>query len=293
LSSIGVASLSGCTGGESTDAEESENTPATSIPTDGESNTAPKRDFDVALEVTLRDGESPDGVPPEIAGLAVAGDGRRRLGYTWVVVDFRVIEGTLDMQDLWFDSRVETGSRFYSLDHGTADANLGVQSRGEITAGGRGIALYQVPKGTESVTWNLSLIRQSISASNIVQRSEPKQPTAEVEVEYAIETGRSLPSIPDETQRRLDDGNEWAAVLFTVTEGHLSMSEIWFDSRLETSSRLYQLDHGSADAELGVLSRGTIQTGGDGRALYQVPERASSFSWNLAELDQDATTVKR
>ncbi|MFC5970560.1 hypothetical protein ACFPYI_04375 [Halomarina salina] len=117
----------------------------------------------VVLEYSLTSGKSPDAVPSDISKSRENG-GRREEGYKWIVVSFDVTQGTLDMEDVWFRSRVETSERFFDLDHGTADLTDGVQSRGEIKQGASGIALYQVPQDVNRLSWNLDEMRQNVDA---------------------------------------------------------------------------------------------------------------------------------
>jgi len=120
-------------------------------------------DPDVGLTYTIRAEKEPEEIPEGIRKSRGEG-GRRKEGNTWVVVTFEVTEGTLDMEDVWFRSRVETSSRFHDLDHGTADLSNGVQSRGEITQGGEGIALYQIPEDADTYEWNLEDMQQDVEA---------------------------------------------------------------------------------------------------------------------------------
>lgn len=117
----------------------------------------------VELEYTISAGTSPDSIPEDIRKSRDEG-GRRKEGYQWVVVTFDVVQGPLDMEDLWFRSRVETEERYYDLDHATGELVDGVQSRGTIKEGGSGIALYQIPADAESYGWNLEETRQDIAA---------------------------------------------------------------------------------------------------------------------------------
>lgn len=121
---------------------------------------------DVRLEYTITAGTDPAAVPEDIRGSRDEG-GRRRDGYQWVVVELSVTEGTLDMEDIWFRSRVETSDRFYDLDHATDDLRKGIQSRGDIQEGGEAIALYQIPDGQNSYSWNLQETRQDIDAKKV------------------------------------------------------------------------------------------------------------------------------
>lgn len=121
---------------------------------------------DVVLEYSISASKEPDVVPEDIRQRRDEG-GRRREGYKWVVVEFDVAEGTLDMEDVWFRSRVETSNRYYDLDHGTSDLTDGMQSRGDIQEGGHGIALYQIPEDEDTYSWNLEEMRQDVDAENV------------------------------------------------------------------------------------------------------------------------------
>lgn len=71
------------------------------------------------------------------------------------------------------------------------------------------------------------------------------------------------------------------------------MQDVWFRSRIETSNRFYDLDHASDELDDGVESRGEIKEGGSGIALYQIPEEAGNYSWNLEEMRQDIAAERR
>lgn len=291
-----MLSVAGCTSNEAehptaTTPESDSTTTKTETATQTASPTQTTQ-ADAVLEYSITTGKNPDAVPDDIAGLADEGNGRRRVGYRWMVVTFEVVEGQLNMQDVWFNSRAETPARFYTLDHATADLELGVQSRGSIKSGGKGIALYQIPDDVSTYSWNLGLLDQRVAGPNTDQPHEPAGPTDTVTVEYTVTSGESLSVVPDEYQNRLRDGHKWALVEFNVVDGQLSMSEVWFKSKLETESRLYDLDHTTSRIELGVLSRGSIKPGHSGRALYQVSEDATSFTWNLDELSQTVSAQK-
>lgn len=118
---------------------------------------------DVVLEYTISAEKEPEMIPEDIRNSRDEG-GRRQEGYKWVVVQFDVVQGTLDMQEMWFHSRIETSDRFYDLDHGTRDLVDGVQPRGEIKESGSGIALYQIPEDEGRYLWNLEDVRQDVHA---------------------------------------------------------------------------------------------------------------------------------
>jgi len=120
-------------------------------------------DPDAVLTHSINAGNGPEDIPESISKSREEG-GRREDGNKWVVVTFEVTAGTLDMEDVWFRSRVETTDRFHDLDHATADLSNGVQSRGEIKEGGSGIALYQIPEDQDTYEWNLADMRQDVEA---------------------------------------------------------------------------------------------------------------------------------
>lgn len=114
-----------------------------------------------------------------------------------------------------------------------------------------------------------------------------------VVLEYSITAGEEPEELPEDVRAtrevggRREEGNKWVVVSFEVVEGTLSMSDVWFRSRVETSDRFYNLDHASDLLSDGVQSRGEIKTGGTGTALYQIPTDESTYSWNLQEMRQD------
>lgn len=144
-----VASLAGCAGESSANNQSSEE--------------GGNPDADVVLDYSVTASESPEDVPSKITKSRDDG-GRRREDHKWVVVSFDVTRGTLDMEDVWFRSRVETDERFYDIDHGSAELADGVQSRGEIKQGASGIALYQIPEDVDAYSWNLEEMRQGVVA---------------------------------------------------------------------------------------------------------------------------------
>ncbi|EMA19256.1 hypothetical protein [Haloarcula argentinensis] len=119
---------------------------------------------DVVLEYNIKADQAPEEIPEDIRKSRKEG-GRLEEGSKWVVVTLDVAEGTLDMQDVWFRSRIETDERFYDLAHASDGLSSGIQSRGEIKQGGSGVALYQIPTGTGSYSWNLEEMRQDVEAN--------------------------------------------------------------------------------------------------------------------------------
>lgn len=124
---------------------------------------------DVRIEYETTVGKEPEQLPSDFRDVWNPPDnseGKREEGYKWVVIEITVLEGELDMEDIWFRSRVETEERFYELDHASDELTDGIQSRGSIKQGGNGIALYQIPEDSEFVRWNLEETNQNIEKIN-------------------------------------------------------------------------------------------------------------------------------
>jgi hypothetical protein len=124
-------------------------------------------EYDVRIEYETTVGKEPEQMPENIRDSHRGSenpDGRRKEGHKWIVVEIYVEEGELNMEDLWFRSRVETEDRFYDLDHASGDLTDGIQSRGDIQEGGYGLAVYQIPDDREFVDWNLDETHQDIRA---------------------------------------------------------------------------------------------------------------------------------
>lgn len=85
-----------------------------------------------------------------------AGDHYGRERYEWVVVEITINEGELDMEDVSFNSRIETEDRYHDLDYASGEIPEGVQSRRAVQEGGEAIAVYQIPEGAGVVGWDLS-----------------------------------------------------------------------------------------------------------------------------------------
>jgi hypothetical protein len=119
---------------------------------------------DVVLEYNIKADQTPEEIPEDTRKSRNEG-GRLEEGKKWVVVTFDVAEGTLDMQDVWFRSRIETDERFYDLEHASDELSNGIQSRGEIKQGSSGVALYQIPTDVASYSWNLEEMRQNVEAN--------------------------------------------------------------------------------------------------------------------------------
>ncbi len=158
---IGLVFFIGCAGEEPSKGEGG--TPEATMTETPEGTTTerptatPITSEEVKLEYTVKSAENPDEIPDELQKW-------RKDGYKWVIVELEVNEGNLDMEDIWFRSRVETSERFYDLDHTTDKLKDGIQSRGSIKAGGKGVALYQIPVDEETYSWNLEKTHMDIEA---------------------------------------------------------------------------------------------------------------------------------
>lgn len=79
-----------------------------------------------------------------------------------MVVEIAIEETELDMEEMWFTSRIESKYWYHDLDHNTGEIPERIQSRGVIQEGGEAVAVYQIPAGAEVVGWDLSVMDQEI-----------------------------------------------------------------------------------------------------------------------------------
>lgn len=116
----------------------------------------------------------------------------------------------------------------------------------------------------------------------------------DVVLEYEIRVQTHGPDIPEDVADRYGrDGYQWVVVIFDVLEGELDMMETWFESRVETSDRFYDLDHATSQLRFGVQPRGAIKSGHSGIALYQIPIQETTYSWNLDNSHQRVLARRR
>lgn len=214
--------------------------------------------------------------------------------WAWLVLDLEVVEGELSMQDVWFNAFFETSERLYDVAHASSEVEDGVESRGSIREGGRGVVLHEYPPSPRGgpVGWNTSVMDQSVGGEGII-RDAPGELYPPVTVEYAVETAPNPGVLPDEYAERRDDGEVWAVVSIDVTEGHLNMEDIWFRSRLVTESRRHQLSHSSPHAERGVWSRGMVKPGNTAHALYLIEDDEAVEEWGYTEDARQEVTISR
>lgn len=117
-------------------------------------------------------------------------------------------------------------------------------------------------------------------------------------LEYTITADKTPEQVPEDIHKsrseggRRQEGYKWVVVEFEVVEERLNMEDLWFRSSIETSNRLFDLDHATGDLVDGIQSRGDIKQGGSGIGLYQVPEDADTFEWNLEETQQNIEAKK-
>jgi len=292
--------LAGCTGGDSgqpdttpTDTSPSTSTPAdtqmptqTDTPTETETPTETTPEYDVTVEYSTHVQNGATGeydLPEQVYD---------NLG--WLVVDLEVTSGELSMQEVWFRGFLETEERLYAVAHDSSEVENGVESRGSIREGGRGVILHDYPPSPRSdvVGWNTSIMRQSVGGTDIVT-GEPTELYPPVSVEYSVSTTYNPDILPNEYASRRGDGETWAIVSVDVTEGFLNMEDVWFRSQLTTESRNHRLSHASQHATRGTWSRGMIKAGNSMHALYLIGESATVQEWGYAEDSRQNVNINR
>ncbi len=272
--------FAGCTGGDSgqpdtTDTPSSTPTPAdtqtstqTDTPTETKTPTERTPDYDVRVEYSthVQNGTTGEYDLPEPA----------HDDWGWLVVDLEVTSGELSMQEVWFRGFLETEERLYAVAHDSSEVENGVESRGSIREGGRGVILHGYPPSPQSdvVGWNTSIMRQSVGGNSVVT-DEPTELYPPASVEYSVSTTTNPNILPNEYASRRGDGETWVVVSVDVTEGFLNMEDVWFRSRLTTESRQHELSHASQHATRGTWSRGLVKGGNSMHALYLIGEDES------------------
>jgi hypothetical protein len=241
-------------------------------------------DADVRLDTNT----TIESTPAETAELPAP----RYESWSWIVTEFEVLEGELDMEDVWFRGYFETAARYYAVAKQTAEADGGIESRGTVQQGGTGRILYPYPPspGAELVGPNVSATRQRIVGANIEAAGLSASPAVTVAPSFSRTTDLDIVA-GDDVGRRLNDDTEWAVVTLDVRDGMLDMANAWFRSRLRTESRTYERSTVSTQVPYGVIPRGYVKSGEQARLVYQIPADAPIDSWGLSDSQQDVTIV--
>lgn len=247
-----------------------------------DSDTGYDQDVDVILSYEVVDGANWDEDFP-----SPRSDVRK-----WAVLSFEVLEGEISMEDLWFHSRLDTGER-YKTPHVDTNEVLknGIDSRGEIIEGGTAEILYEVPTYADLYEWNLSgLERQTVGGENIEVSEPGREFYNPVTVSLHIEITHDSDLVPSDADDYKGDDEDWAVVKIDVLDGVLNMEDVWFRSRLQAGDRNVQIHHeANTGAERGIRSRGEIQAGHPGHAIYAIPQGSTDPSWITEEMRQDVT----
>jgi len=290
--------LAGCSseeddGSDSTPADESEETSTpnqteesneSGEETDAESQTDETPEFSVTVDYSTHVQDSATGEYnlPEPA----------HEGWSWLVVDLEVTRGELDMEEVWFRGFFETEERLYAVSHDSDEVENGVESRGTIREGGRGVILHAYPPSppAEPDGWNTSAMRQSVGGPDVVTDG-PNELYPPTSVEYSVSTATNPSVLPSEHTDRRDEGETWAIVSVDVTEGFLNMNEVWFQSRLTTQSRRHELSHASQHATRGTQSVGMVKPGNSLHALYLIGEDETVEEWGYTEDSRQSVEI--
>jgi len=119
----------------------------------------PGEDFyaDVTVSIDIEVTQSSDIITPEAEEFRAEDD-------YWGIVTIEVIEGNLNVEDVWFRSGLQVGNRRASIDYGAnRSVKRGMRSRGEIKEGYVGHALYVVPEDTSDISWYTEEMLQSVT----------------------------------------------------------------------------------------------------------------------------------
>ena len=256
---------------DSTDDTSGENTETES---DEEADSEPEHDVVVDYSTHIQSSASGQYDLPE----------PRHEEWDWLVMDLEVVEGELDMEDAWFNAFFETEERLHSIAHDSGEVIDGIESRGTIRPGGRGVLLHEYPPSPrgELVGWNTSVMDQSIGGEGIITDG-PNNLYPPVSVEYSVTTTTLPDVLPEEYAERRSETETWAVVTISVIDGFLNMEDVWFRSQLTTGSRRHELSHSSSHAARGVRSRGIVKTGYSANALYLIGENESVESWGYTD----------
>lgn len=98
----------------------------------------------VSVEYSIQTPQEPNSVPIEYA----AGEAEK-----WAVVTLDVLEGVLNLEDVWFRSQLLTESRIYECHPYSRFADYGVRSRGIVKQGYSANALYLIADDESVDEW--------------------------------------------------------------------------------------------------------------------------------------------
>lgn len=213
-------------------------------------------------------------------------------GWRWIVMDFEVVEGLFDMEDVWFNGLFETEQRYYVVSALTDQVENGVESRGAIRNGGRGVTLHEYPSspGSDLVGPMFSATDTRIGGEGVALDG-PTDLYPPVTVEYSVKRAQDPNVLPSEYSA--PEGDVWAIVNLNVIEGVLNLEDVWFRSQLLTGSRVYECDPLSRFADIGVRSRGLVKRGQSANALYQIAEDEEVEEWGYQEDNRQDVTTRR
>jgi hypothetical protein len=119
----------------------------------------PGEDFygDVTVSVDIEITQSSDVITPE------AEEFRADDEY-WGIVALEPVEGNLNIEDVWFRSGLNVGTRRATVDYGAnRSIKRGMRPRGEIKEGYTGHAVYVVSENVDEVSWYTDEMRQSVT----------------------------------------------------------------------------------------------------------------------------------
>lgn len=207
-------------------------------------------------------------------------------------MDFEVVEGLLDMEDVWFNGLFETEQQYYTVSALTDQVENGVESRGAIREGSRGVTLHEYPSSPSS-----DLVGPVFSATDTriggegVAMDGPTGLYPPVTVEFSVERAQDPNVLLSEYSA--PEGDVWAIVNLNVIEGVLNLEDVWFRSQLLTGSRVYECDPLSRFADFGVRSRGLVKQGHSANALYQIADDEEVEEWGYQEDNRQDVTIVR
>lgn len=112
---------------------------------------------DVTVSIDIEITEDSDIITPE------AEEFRGENQY-WGIVSIEVVEGVLNVEDVWFRSALEVGNRRESIDYASnRNIKRGMRPRGEIKQGYRGHALYLASEDTDDASWYTEDMRHTVT----------------------------------------------------------------------------------------------------------------------------------